>query len=500
MAQILSSAFTGSNGAAVAGWALQTGGTFQTVNNRGVLTPASAGYSPCIAVNTAAAVADSEVYITFTTNATIAESYTNVILRSPSPNTQYNATGVYIAFVPTDTSYQVNVADANGNVTNLKYVGMTYAPNTTYGVRLRVVGSGVQTKVWPLTQNEPDWQFSGTQTVVTAAGHLALETISGSAGVVPAIFDDLTLYDANRGVTGVLAGAMSNFFGPAHPAPPLPTAMPTGVVKSNGHTWTPVASEDFLTAAPLGTVRTKYPNMGYYNGFVDTSNQGTYDPDGTLSVASSLLTANLHTGIPSAAAQASGAPKTATPLVACVMPDNYRPTTYGRFSVRFRARETSVGTGTKKGYKFVWMYFPSDNAWNEGEIDAFETDIHAGKPGRPRPANAIPGSGRDANGQLSSSTGLPPATVQFAPGADYFVPTDTYDFHIATCEWTPEAIRIYWDGVLTTVIDNSTQTTIPTSVFNMKLQMETVISEGTVDPTNSATIDIDWIVLYSMTN
>lgn len=272
-----------------------------------------------------------------------------------------------------------------------------------------------------------------------------------------------------------------------------------GTITANGHTFVPVLDQDFTSAPNSTNVQSDYASMAYYNGFQDTSNQGWYDPASVLTVVNGVLTANLHTAVPSAASQAAGSPNSAVPLVSCVMPDNYNTIIYGRASVRFRARATVPGNGI--GYKIVWFWFPTDNNWNEGEIDAFEvSSIGAGI--RSRPANAIPGTGKGSTGQPADGAGNV-YSMTFSPGYDLFMPTDTYDYHVATVEWCPEALYIYWDNVLIATIDNTTSYTtstpwISTNPMNFKLQMETMIGGGTIDPTAVAVVEIDRVQTWAL--
>lgn len=269
------------------------------------------------------------------------------------------------------------------------------------------------------------------------------------------------------------------------------TTVASGLVNSNGHDWVPIVDEDFTSTPNSTNVQADYPNMGYYNAFSDTSGQGWYDPTSVLRVVNGVLTATLRTDTPSAAAGGGSA----KPLIACVMPDNYQDTIYGRASVRFRANATTPGSGNQVGYKLVWFYFPNDNNWNEGEIDAFEGDIRAGS--RSRPANAIPGTGKGSTGQPADGAGNV-YSMTFSPGYDLFMTTDMSTWHIATVEWAPEGIFLYWDGVLIGLLDNSRGNWVPSNPMNFKLQMETVIGEGTVDPTAVATIEIDRVQTWEL--
>ncbi|ROQ40015.1 glycosyl hydrolase family 16 [Frondihabitans sp. PhB188] len=232
-------------------------------------------------------------------------------------------------------------------------------------------------------------------------------------------------------------------------------AMPTGSVTSNGRTWRQSYAEDFTTPAALGTVLTTYPRMEAYDGFDDTSGQGLYAPDRVLSVSNSNLDFFLHS-------------EKGQPLVAAVMPDGYTPHTTGRVSIRYRSDDIL-------GYKFVGMFWPSSDDWNDGEIDWPEADLGA----NPRPASAVPGSLR--NGGMT-----------FKPAVETFAATDQSEYHVATTEWDHDAIRYYWDGELVSTVTDA----VPATAMRVTLQAETFIGEGTVPKTTAGHLDIDWISIW----
>ncbi|ARC57221.1 Beta-glucanase [Frondihabitans sp. 762G35] len=231
--------------------------------------------------------------------------------------------------------------------------------------------------------------------------------------------------------------------------------LPRGDVTSNGRTWTQSYAEDFSRDAPLGRVSSVYPGIDTYDGFSDTSGQGLYAPDRVLSVANGTLDFWLHS-------------ENGRPLVAAIMPDGYAPHTTGRVSIRYRSDTTA-------GYKFVGMFWPVSDDWNEGEIDWPEADL-----GRtPRPASAVPGSFR--NGGMT-----------FRPATEAFAPTDSTGYHVATTEWDTHAIRYYWDGVLVSTVTDA----VPTTPMRVTLQAETFLGQGAVPKTSSGHLDIDWISIW----
>ncbi|RKR74528.1 glycoside hydrolase family 16 protein [Frondihabitans australicus] len=234
------------------------------------------------------------------------------------------------------------------------------------------------------------------------------------------------------------------------------TAMPVGDVTTNGRTWVQSYAQDFNTPAALGSFSKVYPSMATYSGFKDTSGQGLYAPDKVLSVSNGNLDFYLHS-------------ENGQPLVATVMPDDYAPHVTGRVSIRFKADETA-------GYKFVGMFWPSDDDWNEGEIDWPESDLGQ----IPRPASAMPGTYSNGN-------------MKFMPATEMFADSNTTGYHTATTEWDKNAVRFYWDGQLVSTVTNA----VPTTAMRVTLQAETWIGEGAVPANASGHLDIDWISIWN---
>ena len=233
------------------------------------------------------------------------------------------------------------------------------------------------------------------------------------------------------------------------------TAIPKGNVTSNGRIWKQSYAEDFGRTAPRGTVLARYPRLGVYDGYSDTSGRGRYAPGKVLSVANGALDFFLHS-------------ENGQPLVAAVLPDNYKPHTTGRVSIRYKTTATP-------GYKFVGMFWPTDNDWNKGEIDWPEGDLGS----KVRPASAIPGT---------MSGGM----VRFDSSVQQFTKTtQSSGYHIATTEWDHGIVRFYWDGALV----SSTRKAVPKNPMRVTLQAETAIT-GPVPASASGHVDVDWISIW----
>ncbi|GAA4667419.1 glycoside hydrolase family 16 protein [Frondihabitans cladoniiphilus] len=306
--------------------------------------------------------------------------------------------------------------------------------------------------------------------VVTAAvvigGIVGIGAIPAHAfattGTTVTTSSDTAAVDSNAAAASARAqaanglGRAANAFEASAPSIPLDTTMPTGTVSSNGRTWVQSYAQDFNTPAALGQFTSVYPKIGVYNGQRDTSGQGLYAPDKVLSVANGNLDFYLHS-------------ENGQPLVATIMPDNYAAHTTGRVSVRFKSTVTP-------GYKFVGMFWPSNDVWNQGEIDWPEGDLGQ----TVRPASAIPGTYSNGN-------------MQFLPATQIFSSTDQTQYHTATTEWDSNTVRFYWDGQLVSSVTGA----VPTQAMRVTLQAETFINQGTVPTDSSGHLDIDWISIWN---
>jgi putative cell wall-binding protein len=244
---------------------------------------------------------------------------------------------------------------------------------------------------------------------------------------------------------------------PSTSTPAPSTAMPVGNLPG----WKQVGAQDFTTSAAIGQIGQVYGTaVRGYSGLLDTSKNGTYNPDSVLSVSNGVLDYYLHT--------AGGRPQ-----VAAVIPFGYSGQTYGRYSVRFRSDNLP-------GYKIAFLLWPTSDNWNDGEIDWPEGDLN----GKMSPASAMKGT-------YSPSTGM--AFDAVSPRS--WSATDSSDWHIATTEWTPGSVKWYWDGVLVSQTSNSAG--VPNTNFRWTLQAETQIDAPAPAPSVAGHLQVDWAVQYA---
>lgn len=227
------------------------------------------------------------------------------------------------------------------------------------------------------------------------------------------------------------------------------TDMPVGDLPG----WQQVFAEDFDTDAPLGS----WPGTAYdghwtgYEGIRDTSGAGMYSSERVVSVADGMLDMYLRT-------------EREEPLVAAPIPltgGHWGGQVYGRFSVRFRADPIP-------GYKTAWLLWPDSDKWKEGEVDFPEGELD----GSMYAANLCVGE----------------------PGT-FCLKTDglaTYaEWHVATIEWTPEAVTFLLDGEEVARSPSS-----PSTPMHWVLQTETAFGEP--PPSAAGHVQIDWVTVYRM--
>ncbi|MDM7886673.1 MULTISPECIES: glycoside hydrolase family 16 protein [Curtobacterium] len=237
--------------------------------------------------------------------------------------------------------------------------------------------------------------------------------------------------------------------------------MPTGALEEDGVRWVPYLAQDFDRDAAHGQLLSVYPAMAQYTGIRDTSGKGLYHPDEVVSVHDSVLDLHLRS-------------EGGQPLVATVLPAGYRSYTHQRVSIRYRADDVP-------GYKFVMLLWPLSGNWDEGEIDWPEGDLG----GDVRPVSAVPGS-------LDHSTGK----MTFLPEDAPTIPGGQEDWHVATMEWTAEAVRFWWDGELVA----STTGAVPSTPMRVTLQAETTVDDRRVPADSAGHVLVDWVVAYRQAN
>jgi len=231
------------------------------------------------------------------------------------------------------------------------------------------------------------------------------------------------------------------------PAMPVdPTAMPVGNLPG----WRQIFVDDFSTDVPLGS----FPGTAYggrwsgYEGQRDTSGEGTYTNQWTVSVHDGVMDIYLRT-------------ENGTPLVAAPqprLPGRYGQT-YGRYSVRFRADPVP-------GYKTAWLLWPDSDQWADGEIDW--------------PEGPLSGDMYAANLRVGS-----PGVFDLTTGG-----VATYgNWHIATTEWTPQAVVFFLDGR-----EIGRSTSVPTTPMHWILQTET--DHGRPPADAAGHVEVDWVAVY----
>lgn len=241
---------------------------------------------------------------------------------------------------------------------------------------------------------------------------------------------------------------------PTTTSPTSPTTgtetMPVGDLPG----WRQVWTEDFTRTAALGQVRSVYADSLklYDDGTNDTSRNAVYDAARTLSASDGLLNVHLHT------------PSDGVARGAAFVAKDWAGQTYGRYTVRFKSDPVA-------GFGQAFLLWPSDNVWNNGEIDF--------------PEGALAGT---ING-YAHEVGPNPARNVLAINTG-----KTYtDWHVATTEWTPERVTFYLDGVK--VGETRDSAGIPRTPMRWTFQ---VGSHGSKPPADArGTLSIDWATFYA---
>jgi chitodextrinase len=203
VAPIFTDAFSGADGAPWApAWTASAGsGTVDIQSGAGsiAVTDVSGAYARA-QLTGLTAQADGELLTSYTWSSNTALSYLSVYLRgSGGWQNAYrpkNGYGLQLQSNLATVTVQKNV---NGVATNVQSVTGGQALTTAkQWLRLRVVGSSIQFKIWTDGTAEPTtWKATATDTEVTAAGQLFLSVVRGATnvGAKSVSFDDLAIRD-----------------------------------------------------------------------------------------------------------------------------------------------------------------------------------------------------------------------------------------------------------------------------------------------------------------
>ena len=291
----------------------------------------------------------------------------------------------------------------------------------------------------------------------------AVETTNGKTRIVSASFT----VTAPAGTTPP----------PPPPPPPTGTVDPSGEAAPTGDLpgWRQVFVDDFSQDVPLGSfpaaVSSKW--SAYPNTFKDTSKNGVYWPEKTVSINGGLMDMWLHTEtINGVATHLVAAPlpklKSTDPAVTSWTGSSgtaYTAQTYGRYAVRFRADPLPQ-------YKTAWLLWPKSGIWpGDGEIDFPEGNLNSTICAFMHRQNGT--SGSDQDGACS--------------GATY--PT----WHTAVIEWTPTICRFILDGKV--ILAPTSR--IPSNPMRWVLQTETALSGGPPADSTAGHVQVDWVAAYA---
>jgi beta-glucanase (GH16 family) len=195
------------------------------------------------------------------------------------------------------------------------------------------------------------------------------------------------------------------------------------------------------------------------DGFLDTSDNGVYNTDLTVSVTDGILDKWIRT--------INGQPTTAA-ITPVINGSSTEGQLYGRYEVRFRSEIVT-------GYKMAWLLWPASGIWNEGEVDFPEGSLGQEITGFSHEVGPNP-----ANNVLAVDTGV---TMQ--------------DWHTATIEWRPDSVTFFLDGQ--EVGRTTDPTGIPSTPMYWVLQTETELT-GPLPPVDEeGHVQIDYVRAWSWT-
>jgi hypothetical protein len=350
-------------------------------------------------------------------------------------------------------------------------------------LRLVIQGTSVNAYLNDSTTASVTYTLTGTQiTGITGTDVSLRQTIAGAAN---GSFDNLTVR------------------APGSSAPTTNNAiMPTGDVVSSGRTWKYEYGQDFLTAAPLGTVKQVYGwDLFGYDGGQDTSKWGTYN---------SVKTCSAHTDVPSANGVLRVHPYwDATDqkyyIAALTTPGLIRNGVeswgqlYGRYSVRVRFQNVVRGsyiasdgsTKTDSGFKIAFLLWPALNAgkvdskgvtiilaWDYGELNWPEGPLHS--------------TGLEAYAHFATGSA---GSRNHGNAMAYKGNADPTQWHTYTKEWTPTNVLYFLDGVQ---VASAPPSGVPYEKMFEALQIETWLDKGTAPPKGgTGDVEIDWTCFWS---
>lgn len=311
--------------------------------------------------------------------------------------------------------------------------------------------------------------------------------------------------------------------------------------------WTLVGFEDFLTDAAVSTVRAAYPSITYYNGYYDTSKNGYYNPDKTLSVANSALSVQGHSeSIYTTAAATSSGDTITTPTVhGLIAGDHIVFTNVGATGLTAGTRYRVVASPGSTTFKVAASYASaitspapitlgtaSSLAFSARRINVGTLLPFTGWSGQIGGRYAIRMRTRYTTGSAGFKTAplgwpandnwnegewdWPEAAVGGSAQAFAHVlgnpntstvgvaaPKNMTDWHIYTVEWNPTAttpyLRYYFDGAL---LASAPASSIPATSMRWVLQLiETSLDAA--NPPDASTVglvEVDWAAQWKLTS
>lgn len=182
-----------------------------------------------------------------------AEFYIVTVRQSGGWSGTFPATGYFVELDVNGNQFTLRKR-VSGASSILATVPKTFTSGTAVWVRLQAFGSAIKAKVWDDGSAEPAWDTEQTDTDITSAGHVGVSTLPGVAEVCTALWDDLTVSNANA-PAGVATGT-----GSAPAAGPSVGAQ-AGSADGSGAAPPPVPSAGAQAASAAGSGSAVQPSV-----------------------------------------------------------------------------------------------------------------------------------------------------------------------------------------------------------------------------------------------
>lgn len=234
--------------------------------------------------------------------------------------------------------------------------------------------------------------------------------------------------------------------------------------------WQQIFTDDFNNDVPFGSFPSAVSNKWKAYPFdscywQDTSKNGHYWPEKTLTIKEGILKQYIHTENGPLCGGGIG-PIHAVAALSPILPGSISNNgqLYGRYAVRFKSDSLA-------NYKTAWLLWPDSETWpRDGEIDFPEGNLNGTISGFMHKMNGTSGTDQDS----------------YSTSALYT------SWHTAIIEWSPNDLKFILDGQ---IIGHSTSR-VPSTPMHWVLQTETALDGIVPDNLTAGNVLIDWVAVW----